>query len=548
MKVWLTLWLMLTGSPGLWPPLLAKDIYVDNINGKDAYNGFSQEVAPGGAGPLASIDKALRLAGPGDTVHLVPTGQPYRQTADFYGVKGGQPGKPLVLDGHGATLTGAEECSPEGWKQWRDDVVMRDDLISHVFLLVNDRMVFATRNVDCLKPGEVCFSPEELNRLHFWPPPGKKAEDCVVEAGWSDGRSVKLDGKGWKRASSSNPALMRYEGLQEPAWVKVDGVSVSLVRAKERLSPGQWCSEGNTMYYRPPAGQSLSTLKIAAIVRQNGVQMAGETAHVVVRNLNVRHVYNDGYNIHGHVTRAEFYNCHAFQCGDEGFSAHDACETLLDGAIYEYCDNGIANVNQQGFSITRNVILSNSRCVGFLIQGQARHELTGAILINNPTQIVAVNTRGEDLLIVNTADSPVRNSSAVRCSGESSFVRMTTAGNSSLFFVAPDSRLTLNDSLLTESQAVFHCRLEEPLTALKMKNVRVGEGVMMEWSSTYPWKKMTLKDWFKEAEKKGAAENCGLVEKDLAGCLMQGIIPEKLPADAGCSTQLLEKYVRYRQS
>ncbi len=59
--------------------------------------------------------------------------------------------------------------------------------------------------------------------------------------------------------------------------------------------------------------------------------MNGPQSHFVIRDLNVNYVYNDGFNIHGTVKDAQFYNCNASDCGDEGFSAHDGCETLLDG-------------------------------------------------------------------------------------------------------------------------------------------------------------------------------------------------------------------------
>ncbi|MCM8768147.1 MAG: hypothetical protein NC911_00455 [Candidatus Omnitrophica bacterium] len=548
MKFWLSFCLGLNTWLAIASLVSAKDYYVNCLVGDDRFTGLSDKLGPDNQGPLATIAQALKKAEAGDTIHLIPTSQPYRETADFSGVKGGSPGKSLVLDGHGATLTGAEVCSPDGWKEWKEGIFRRDDLVSRIFLLVDGEMVFVTRNVDCLKPGEICFSPEELNRLHFWLPVGKKIDQLTIEVKQPDGTALTLDPAKWKRASSTNPNLLRYEGLKPPTQVKIDGKEVSLVLAKERLQPGQWCQEEKTMYYRLPADKRLSEVKISAIVRANGVQMTRETAYVVVRNLNVEHVYNDGFNIHGRVTHAEFYNCNARECGDEGFSAHDECETLLDTAVFLSCDNGIANVNQKGFSLTRNVIVGFSRSVGFLIQGTAKHQLSRAVLLNNPTQLSVINTQVEDCLIVNTFDSLVKNSVAIRSAGESSFTRLTTAGHTLPLFVAPGSKISLSDCLFSETGKFFHFRLDEPLNAVRMKNVSVGEGLKIEWGSNYPWKSLQFSEWLKLAEKQGVATGGRIFPMDWTRNLLQGKLPSTIPDIPGCPEEIIRKFIQFLES
>lgn len=74
----------------LGPLLHARDIHV----GKDT----------------PTIAQAIKAAMPGDTIHLEP--KVYRDYAGFY-AKQGEPGKPITLDGHGATLEGSDPLNPE---------------------------------------------------------------------------------------------------------------------------------------------------------------------------------------------------------------------------------------------------------------------------------------------------------------------------------------------------------------------------------------------------------------------------------------------------
>jgi len=61
------------------------------------------------------ISPAIKLAQPGDTIHLEP-GKVHRGYAGFHGKKG-EPGKPITLDGHGATLEGSDPFDPAQWRE-----------------------------------------------------------------------------------------------------------------------------------------------------------------------------------------------------------------------------------------------------------------------------------------------------------------------------------------------------------------------------------------------------------------------------------------------
>ena len=84
----------------------AADIYIA-LNGSDSNPGTE-------AKPLAAIALGIAKAKPGDTIHLAPG--VYRQSAVFRNFSG-EPGKPVILDGHGATLDGSEELDFSRWQE-----------------------------------------------------------------------------------------------------------------------------------------------------------------------------------------------------------------------------------------------------------------------------------------------------------------------------------------------------------------------------------------------------------------------------------------------
>ena len=103
----------------------AKDIHV----GKDA----------------PTIHHAIKAAQPGDKIHLEP--KVYRDYAGFYG-KRGEPGKPITLDGHGATLEGSDPLDATTWSEVSPGLFKNDNLLPQLsdavigrwFFLMNGKM------------------------------------------------------------------------------------------------------------------------------------------------------------------------------------------------------------------------------------------------------------------------------------------------------------------------------------------------------------------------------------------------------------------------
>jgi hypothetical protein len=167
-------------SPAMAEPLI--DIYVSPTAGNDANDGRSH--------PVKSIARAIKLAEPGDTIHLaVGT---YFESADFIN-KHGLPGKPITLNGHGAILDGSEAVTAKEWEEVEPGLYRRTHLykvtdeaiVSRWYLLWDGKMNRMNRcskgpsqplkAVADLLPGEWTFVKEK-DAFYLRIPPGRTLE------------------------------------------------------------------------------------------------------------------------------------------------------------------------------------------------------------------------------------------------------------------------------------------------------------------------------------------------------------------------------------
>jgi len=532
-KFWMTGFFMASNS-------FAADFYVSQSEGSDVGSGSKTS-------PFRSILHAVKAAGAGDTVHLLPGNEPWRESVRLYTHPkwyhpGGEPGNPLVIDGHGAWITGADPCPPEDWTQEADGVWSHHGMVYTPFLVIDGELQRQLDDLQAAEPGELVYQ-EKANRLWFHSRPGQPMP--TVEIGQPDGTRLIIDPKDWQYAGI--PGMVRYcgttppkEEIQEPTSVKIAGEERRLVRARERLSPGQFTVVDSVLYFNPPEGKRPDEMNLEAVIRENGVSFGGQISHVVIRNLNIRHVANDGYNIHGKCKDLAFYNCNAEDCGDEGFSSHDDCETLLDGAVYRGCDNGIMNVNRAK-SITRNVIIANSRSVGYGGQQESQHYVENLILLDNPNQLTSPTLSGRNILILNTVGGAAR--TAVSLGGVCHLKQLTVLGDypDHLLKLYGVEKATLIGSRF-ENAGILHIRSDD-LSILDVVDSIVSPDTLIEWGNQQPFKRSLIADADKDPRLPFAGFQ--LIERPLLQNLIRGTRPESIPKDSGCTPELIERYLEY---
>lgn len=313
-------------------PQPPRSLRVDPAQGNDANDGESA--------PVKSIARALALAGPGDTVHLTP-GR-YREPIVFSNMRG-EPDRPIILDGHGAVLDGAEPLDPPAWTQ------VEPGLYRHERLLPMNAGI--------------------LSRWFFvW-----------------EGRMNRMG-----RVSKGPKAELKAPAALQPGeWTYVPDAPPE---ARESPSGKPWDAVAlpGAFYLRIDPARTLADHRIEAPLRANGVSFAGLCAHLLIRNVTATHFYNDGFNIHGDQAGLVFENIAAMECGDDGFSAHEAAECRIDGFTSIGNATGLCDVGASRTSY-RNVLIRDCLGVDVDFVSHGEHRLENALVQSSAARSVTIS-------------------------------------------------------------------------------------------------------------------------------------------------------------
>lgn len=102
---------------------VATDIYVNNVNGDDRYNGGAPTTRTQGSGPLRTIATALKIARKGDRIILAQTTEPYRESITLQGARNsGYETNPFELVGNGAVIDGSVPVPSRAWRHVKGEL------------------------------------------------------------------------------------------------------------------------------------------------------------------------------------------------------------------------------------------------------------------------------------------------------------------------------------------------------------------------------------------------------------------------------------------
>jgi hypothetical protein len=316
----------------LVPLVRAGDLYVARRRGVDSSTGLTA-VGAAPNGPLRTIGRAVRLAKPGDTIHVDPAEGPYPEMVSFHS-KSGVVGNPITLDGHGATLIGSDPLQPARWEAvggglYRNrtlfgEIKCDDAVLTRYFLVIDREMV-------------------RMNRTSKGPKaPFKHPNDLAVRE-WT------------------------YVENEQAFYIRID------------------------------AEKALTDYAILVPRRRNGVGVYGDSSHVVVRNVTSTYCINDGFSISSgqgkQIRDLHFENIRAIRCGDDGISAHADCAFSVDGFESRENSTGICDTGKSVTSYNRALIEGCFGCDVFFIveaamDGPAWHTMSNSVVVCNAANAV----------------------------------------------------------------------------------------------------------------------------------------------------------------
>jgi len=102
-------------------------LYVNNETGSDFFDGLSPEPnkeVPG-KGPFASLQKAFSSVVTSDQISVANTGKPY-PGGNSLSQAGGTAERPMVIDGHGAVISGLDIIPAKSWKKLQNNICETD--------------------------------------------------------------------------------------------------------------------------------------------------------------------------------------------------------------------------------------------------------------------------------------------------------------------------------------------------------------------------------------------------------------------------------------
>jgi len=310
----------------------ADDIYVNCEIGSDVNTGASDQEA------LKTLAEAMKRVQPGQTVHMAKTATAYCEPLEFVN-KSGAPGKPIIVDGHGATISSAKPINPDDWTKVGED------------LYRNDKLLF----------------PERLLRR-------EKDNDSAVISRFFFLWDGKINFMG--RASKGD-----YPPLPKPG----------------QLKPGEWTfvDDEFAFYLKVHPGKTLREERIEYPTFRNAVTITGECEHIIIRNLIATHVVNDGVGLTGYSRDLLFDHFSAIECGDDGMSAHEDNEFTTQDFVAIGNSTGITHVSNS-HSINRQAYFKHNNSHEIKLYGSGTHDFYDTVIIPKRQAIQVVNVAAEN--------------------------------------------------------------------------------------------------------------------------------------------------------
>ena len=293
--------------------------------------------ADGLAKPVKTIKRAIALAGPGDTVNLDSDSSPYYEQVWIQN-KSGEPGRPITIDGHGSVIEGSGPALPEQFTQ------VAPGLYKSTYLYT-----------------KICHNNDAYMRQFFF---------------LFDGRMNRMN----HSSKGGSPPFPKIEDLKPMEWAYV--------------------ADEKAFYLKLDPGKTFADYNIRMPVMDSGMEIQGPVHDIVIKNLTVKHVNNDGFALNSgykagtgfikenHITNIRYENIEAIDNGDDGFSAHGNCDVYVDGFVAIGNSTGIAT---GGTGEYHHVYIAETHGIDIAL-GDGHHVFKDSVIENRIAYPITLHT------------------------------------------------------------------------------------------------------------------------------------------------------------
>lgn len=265
-------------------------LYVNNLLGNDSFDGLSEKVTGNGRnGPLATIGKAFDIAQASDCIEIANTGRVYAG-GNYLKKAGGTPEKPLVVDGHGAVISGLVIIPHEKWQNVKEDIIETDFCPSSNMLRSDSRYT--------TWPG----APQ------IWWMDGKTAPNCTS----MDELLKTKGGFYWNKAEKKVLVHLPDGKNKEDVKIELPFYDTAIV-----------------IYTDYVVVKNLE----AVLLKDDGFDTQGAGKNIVFKNCKSVGICDQGFSCH-YTSTVTFEDCVARRCSGSGSCDVNYCTTIYRKCVF----------------------------------------------------------------------------------------------------------------------------------------------------------------------------------------------------------------------
>lgn len=229
---------------------------------------------------------------------------------------------------------------------------------------------------------------------------------------------------------------------------------LSMAELKKTPNAFWWSRKEKSLYYNPPAGKTISDVKIELPSNSGFYVMAD---HTRVENFTMILSFNDGFDTNRHPRNVIFKNCVAVDNCGQAFSCHDTGVVYYEDCVAIRCaSSGACDVHSSNTTYVRCVFIDNVFECGVFGANYSAHTYADCLIAGNRPFEQIWQHQMSRMFFHNCVVSGMGDNNALAFyrNGSLSFMQCTLVNGGTLISGVQDNR----GSVLVENCVVAHMK------------------------------------------------------------------------------------------